>query len=138
MALWCCRTRAAPCVTTLAQAQEAVEQKKREIEEANRQKIAAWEARTGLTYDPDWRAKQQAGAQAQAVGQEQEAMPEAQAQEEEPATALEAEEALKRAGERFRNKRAADAIAQDTALPETSAEGAPDLAGLAGNTALSA
>ena len=34
-------------VTTLAQAQEAVEQKKREIEEANRQKIAAWEARTG-------------------------------------------------------------------------------------------
>ena len=65
-------------------------------------------------------------------------MPEAQAQEEELASSvMDAQDALARAGERFRNQRAADAIAQDTALPETDAEGAPDLAGLAGNTALS-
>lgn len=41
------------------------------------------------------------------------------------------------AGARFRNRRAAEAIARDTALPETGAEGEGDIAGLAGNTALS-
>lgn len=59
------------------------------------------------------------------------------AQDERPATALEADEALNRAGERFRNRRAAEALAQDMALPETGAEGESDLDGLAGNTALS-
>ena len=42
-------------VTTLAQAQAANEQLKQGIEERNRQAIAAWEARTGLKYDPEWR-----------------------------------------------------------------------------------
>ena len=42
-------------VTTLAQAQAANEQLKQGIEEQNRQAIAAWEARTGLKYDPEWR-----------------------------------------------------------------------------------
>ena len=42
-------------VTTLAQAQAANEQLKRGIEERNKQAIAAWEARTGLKYDPEWR-----------------------------------------------------------------------------------
>ena len=41
-------------VTTLAQAQAANEQLKQGIEERNRQAIAAWEARTGLKYDPEW------------------------------------------------------------------------------------
>ena len=44
-------------VTTLAQAQAANEQLRQGIEERNRQAIAAWEARTGLKYDPDWREK---------------------------------------------------------------------------------
>ena len=55
---------------------------------------------------------------------------EMEAEEESPSTAMDAAEALARAGERFRNRRAAEAIAQDTALPETGAE-------VAGNTALS-
>ena len=42
-------------VTTLAQAQAENEQLKQGIEERNRQAIAAWEARTGLKYDPEWR-----------------------------------------------------------------------------------
>ena len=42
-------------VTTLAQAQAANEQLKQGIEERNRQAIAAWETRTGLKYDPEWR-----------------------------------------------------------------------------------
>lgn len=42
-------------VTTLAQAQAANEQLRQGIEERNRQAIAAWEARTGLKYDPEWR-----------------------------------------------------------------------------------
>ena len=62
---------------------------------------------------------------------------EMETEEESPSTAMDAAEALARAGERFRNRRAAEAIAQDTALPETGAEGEGDLAGLAGNTALS-
>lgn len=62
---------------------------------------------------------------------------EMEAEEESPSTAMDAAEALARAGERFRNRRAAEAIAQDTALPETGAEGEGDFAGLAGNTALS-
>ena len=62
---------------------------------------------------------------------------EMEAEEESPSTAMDAAEALARAGERFRNRRAAEAIAQDTALPETGAEGEGDIAGLAGNTALS-
>ena len=62
---------------------------------------------------------------------------EMEAEEESPSTAMDAAEALARAGERFRNRRAAEAIAQDTALPETGAEGASDLAGLSANTALS-
>lgn len=41
-------------VTTLAQAQAENEQLKQGIEERNRQAIAAWEARTGLKYDPEW------------------------------------------------------------------------------------
>ena len=41
-------------VTTLAQAQAANEQLKQGIEERNKQAIAAWEARTGLKYDPEW------------------------------------------------------------------------------------
>ena len=65
-------------------------------------------------------------------------MPEAQAQEEELASSvMDAQDALARAGERFRNRRAADAIAKNAALPETGAEGEGDFAGLAGNTALS-
>lgn len=43
------------CVTTLAQAQAANEQLKQGIEERNKQAIEAWEARTGLKYDPEWR-----------------------------------------------------------------------------------
>ena len=62
---------------------------------------------------------------------------EPEATEEQPSTAMDAQEALNRAGERFRNRRAAEALAQDTALPETGAEGESDLDGLAGNTALS-
>ena len=42
-------------VTTLAQAQAENEQLKQGIEERNRQAIAAWEARTGLKYDSEWR-----------------------------------------------------------------------------------
>ena len=42
-------------VTTLAQAQAANEQLKQGIEERNKQAIEAWEARTGLKYDPEWR-----------------------------------------------------------------------------------
>ncbi len=57
--------------------------------------------------------------------------------EESASTVMDAQEALARAGERFRNRRAAEAIAQDTALPETGAEGVGDLAGLSGNTAFS-
>ena len=41
-------------VTTLAQAQAANEQLKQGIEERNKQAIEAWEARTGLKYDPEW------------------------------------------------------------------------------------
>ena len=62
---------------------------------------------------------------------------EMEADEESPSTAMDAAEALARAGERFRNRRAAEAIAQDTALPETGAEGTSDLDGLSGNTAMS-
>ena len=47
-------------VTTLAQAQAANEQLKQGIEERNRQAIAAWEARTGLKYDPEWRERAKA------------------------------------------------------------------------------
>lgn len=42
-------------VTTLAQAQAENEQLKQGVEERNGQAIAAWEARTGLKYDPEWR-----------------------------------------------------------------------------------
>ncbi|HIV09109.1 MAG TPA: hypothetical protein IAC79_03230, partial [Candidatus Spyradenecus faecavium] len=42
-------------VTTLAQAQAANEQLKQGIEGRNKQAIEAWEARTGLKYDPEWR-----------------------------------------------------------------------------------
>ncbi len=44
-------------VTTLAQAQAANEQLKQGIEERNKQAIAAWEARTGLKYDPEWKER---------------------------------------------------------------------------------
>lgn len=44
-------------VTTLALAQAANEQLKQGIEERNRQAIAAWEARTGLKYDPEWKER---------------------------------------------------------------------------------
>ena len=234
-------------VTTLAQAQAANEQLKQGIEERNRQAIAAWEARTGLKYDPDWQAhtvrpdgpfRESTGSyiregtirngewngevreykdgvlrkisnykngweslarklyredgtlaldrslnedgnivdvhygedgktedyrlvldrhrkvlfdsrQQAEEKQEAPAGPEVaglltgptevemEAEEESPSTAMDAAEALARAGERFRNRRAADAIAQDTALPETGAEGTSDLDGLSANTALS-
>lgn len=234
-------------VTTLAQAQAANEQLKQGIEERNKQTIAAWEARTGLKYDPEWRehvlrpdgpfrestgsyiregtirngewngevreykdgvlrkisnykngweslarklyredgtlaldrslnedgnivdvhygedgktedyrlvldrhrkvlfdSRQQAEEKQEAPAEPEVAglltgptEVEMEAEEESPSTAMDAQEALNRAGERFRNRRAADAIAQDTALPETGAEGESDLDGLAGNTALS-
>lgn len=238
-------------VTTLAQAQAANEQLKQGIEERNRQAIAAWEARTGLKYDPEWRehivrpdgpfrevdgsivregtlrngewdgevreyngdrltrsvvykngvqtgsskeyrfdgtlaVERVPGEDGQSVTeihydasgktenyrlvrgkrgvvlfdsrnqpqeqpQEAPAEPEVaglltgptelevepEATEEQPSTAMDAQEALNRAGERFRNRRAAEALAQDTALPETGAEGESDLDGLAGNTAMS-
>lgn len=217
-------------VTTLAQAQAANEQLKQGIEERNKQAIEAWEARTGLKYDPEWRehivrpdgpfrevdgsivregtlrngeldgevreyngdrltrsvvykngvqtgsskeyrfdgtlaVERVPGEDGQSVteihydasgktedyrlvrgkrgvvlfdsrNQPQEQKPET-ATEEQPSTAMDAQEALNRAGERFRNRRAAEALAQDTALPETGAEGESDLDGLAGNTALS-
>ena len=96
-------------VPTLEKAKAQNERLKQEIEARNQQKIAAWEARTGLAYDPDWRAKQQAEAQVQAVvqEQEQEAMPEAQAQEEELASSvMDAQDALAQAGCRRLARRA--------------------------------
>ena len=42
-------------VTTLEKARAENERLKQEIEEENRKTVAAWEARTGLKYDPEWR-----------------------------------------------------------------------------------
>ena len=42
-------------VPTLEKARAENERLKQEIEEENRKTVAAWEARTGLKYDPEWR-----------------------------------------------------------------------------------
>ena len=47
-------------VPTLEKARAENERLKQEIEEENRKTVAAWEARTGLKYDPDWRERAKA------------------------------------------------------------------------------
>ena len=47
-------------VPTLEKAMAENERLKQEIEEENRKTVAAWEARTGMKYDPEWRERAKA------------------------------------------------------------------------------